>query len=244
MQFNGRRVLITGGGSGIGLALTRAMLAAGADVHITGRDQAKLDRVSAEHDRVTAHICDVVDDDAVRALRDRMNEIGGIDILINNAGVMAFFNILDGYPLAEQIKEIDIDAVGPIRMIEHFLPSMLDRDAMIINVSSGLAYVPYAPTPVYSAAKAFVHAYTRCLREQLRGTPVRVVELLPPVVDTPLAAGIDTPIPRMPPEKLAAALMRGLRRGKTEIAPGISAPLRWMGRLSPGLAFRLLNKGQ
>ena len=243
MQFTDKRVLITGGSSGIGLALTRALVADGAEVHVTGRDQAKLDRVAAEHNRISGHACDVVDDDAVRALRDTLIARGGVDVLINNAGVMAFFKILDRYPLAEQIKEIDIDAVGPIRMIEHFLPSMLDRESTIINVSSGLAYVPYAPTPVYSAAKAFVHAYTRCLREQLRGTSVRVVELLPPVVDTPLAAGIDTPFPRMPPEKLAAALIRGLRRGKTEIAPGISAPLRWMDRLSPGLAFRLLNKG-
>lgn len=244
MHITGKRVLITGGGSGIGLALTRAMVDAGADVHITGRDQAKLRRVAAEHARITAHACDVVDDDAVGRLRDTMVAGGGVDMLINNAGVMAFFKILDGYPLREQVKEIEIDAVGPIRMIEHFLPSMLDRKSTIINVSSGLAYVPFAPTPVYSAAKAFVHAYTRCLREQLRGTSVRVVELLPPVVDTPLAAGIDTPFPRMPPEKLAAALMRGLRRGKTEIAPGISGPLRWMGRVSPGLAFRLLNNGQ
>ena len=154
MQFTGKRVLITGGSSGIGLALTRALVAAGAEVHVTGRDQAKLDRVAAEHNRISGHACDVVDDDAVRALRDTLIARGGVDVLINNAGVMAFFKILDRYPLAEQIKEIDIDAVGPIRMIEHFLPSMLDRESTIINVSSGLAYVPYAPTPVYSAAKA------------------------------------------------------------------------------------------
>lgn len=127
-------------------------------------------------------------------------------------------------------------------MIHHFLPSMLKRDAMIINVSSGLAYVPFAQTPVYSAAKAFVHAYTQCLREQLRGTSVRVVELLPPVVDTPLAQGIDTPFARMAPEKLAAALMRGLSRGEVEIAPGISTTLKWMSRLLPGFAFRQMNK--
>lgn len=238
----GKRVLITGGGSGIGLALTRALVDAGADVHITGRDQARLSRVAAEHDRITAHACDVVDDHAVRRLRDTMVAGGGIDMLINNAGVMAFFRILDAYPLGEQIKEIDIDAIGPIRMIHHFLPSMVERESTIINVSSGLAYVPYARAPVYSAAKAFVHAYTLCLREQLRGTSVRVVELLPPVVDTPLAAGIETPFPRMPPEKLAAALMRGLRHGKTEIAPGISGPLGWMARVSPRLALWQLNK--
>lgn len=100
-----------------------------------------------------------------------MDAAGGADVLVHNAGVMAFFKIVDGYPLEEQIREIDIDTVAPIRMIQHFLPSMLERDATIINVSSGLAYVPFAEAPVYSAAKAFVHAYTQCLREEAMTCP-------------------------------------------------------------------------
>lgn len=184
----------------------------------------------------------MTDNDAVIALRDELVAAGGIDILINNAGIFKFFNVLDAPRLEEQIDEIDIDAVGPIRMIHHFLPSMLERESMIINVSSGLAYVPYAKTPVYSGAKAFIHSYTQCLREQLKDTSVRVVELLPPVVDTPLAEGIDSPFKRMPPETLAVALMKGLRSGNTEIAPGISTLLKWMGRLLPNFGFKQLNK--
>lgn len=242
MNFDRQHVLITGGGSGIGLAITEAMVKAGARVTITGRNLEKLEAVARDLPGISVRVCDVTDDDAVIALRDELVAEGGIDILINNAGVMEFFNVLDDHPLEKQIKEIDIDAVGPIRMIHHFLPLLLKREATIINVSSGLAYVPYAKAPVYSAAKVFVHFYTECLREQLRGTSVRVVELLPPVVDTPMAEGIDSPFARMPPEKLAAALMRGLRRGKTEIAPGISTPLKWMGRLLPRFAFQQLNK--
>lgn len=242
MNFKDRHVLVTGGGSGIGLAISQAMVAAGARVTITGRDAAKLEAVAREHRSINGHVCDVTDDAAVRSLHDELMAEGGIDVLVNNAGVMDFFNLLDGYPLESQRREIEIDAVGPMRMIHHFLPGMLNRETTIINVSSGLAYVPFARAPVYSAAKAFVHAYTQCLREQLRGTTVRVVELLPPVVDTPLAAGIATPFPRMPPEELAAALMLGLRRGRSEIAPGISTPLKWMSRLSPALAFHQMNK--
>ena len=242
MKVKNKNVLITGGASGIGLAITRAMVKAGARVTITGRNSQKLEAVANELPEVTGRVCDVTDDDAVIALRDELLAEGGIDILINNAGVFKFIDVLDAPPLEEQIDEIEIDAVGPIRMIHHFLPSMLKREAIIINVSSGLAYVPYAATPVYSAAKAFIHSYTQCLREQLKGTSVRVVELLPPVVDTPLAEGIDTPFKRMPPETLAAALMKGLRNGKTEIAPGISTLLKWMGRLLPGFGFMQLNK--
>lgn len=242
MQFENKRVLVTGGGSGIGLAITRAMVAAGAKVVITGRNPRKLEDVAKGQPAITGKVCDVTDDAAVQALRDELAADGGIDVLINNAGVIDLFSILKGHPLEAQIKEIEIDAIGPVRMVHHFLPSMLKRESIIINVSSSLAYVPYVDAPVYSAAKAFEHGYTRCLRVQLSSTSVRVVELLPPVVETPMASGFDSPMAPMPPEKLAAALMRGLRKGKTEITPGIAAPLKWIGRLAPGLAFKVLNK--
>lgn len=242
MDLKDKRVIVTGGGSGIGLALAQAFVKGGARVFITGRSAKTLKAAAAENPGLVPVVCDVTVDDQVIALKETVDAAGGADVLVNNAGVMAFFNILDGFPLDEQIKEIDIDAVGPIRMIQHFLPGLLQREATIINVSSGLAYVPFAAAPVYSAAKAFLHAYTQCLREQLKGTSVRVVELLPPVVDTPLAKGIDTPFAPMPPEKLAAALMQGLRRGNVEVSPGISTPLKWMGRLLPSMAFRQMNR--
>lgn len=242
MQFRDKHALVTGGGSGIGLAISKAFVKAGARVTITGRDARKLEAVAQAHPGISAEVCDVTDDVAIQGLHNMLAAEDGIDILVNNAGVMDFFSVLDDHPLALQVNEIDIDAIGPIRMIHHFLPSLLKREATIINVSSGLAYVPYAKAPVYSAAKAFLHAYTQSLREQLKGTSVRVVELLPPVVDTPLAAGVASPFPRMPPDVLADKLMKGLRRGNVEIAPGISTPLKWMGRLLPTVAFRQLNK--
>ncbi len=242
MNFEHKHVLITGGGSGIGLAITRAMVEAGARVTITGRNPKKLEAVARDLPAVTGMVCDVTDDAAIIALRDKLISECGIDILINNAGIFTIVNVLDPPPLEEQLKDIDIDAVGPIRMIHHFLPSMLERESMIINVSSGLAYVPFAATPVYSAAKAFIHFYTQCIREQLKGTSVKVVELLPPVVDTPLVAGIEAPLKPMPPEKLAAILMKGLRSGKTEITPGASVALKWMGRFLPRFTFKQLNK--
>ena len=242
MDFNHKHVLVTGGGSGIGLAISKAMAEAGARVTITGRDVRKLDAVTRDHPRIVGRVCDVTDDAAVIALRDELVAAGGIDILVNNAGVMDFFSVLEDHSLEQQIKEIDIDAVGPVRMIYHFLPSLLKRDATIINVSSGLAYLPYCKAPIYSAAKGFVHFYTQCLREQLKGTSVRVVELLPPVVDTPMGGGVKFPLPPMPPAKLVAALMQGLRRGKTEIAPGISILLKWMGRWVPRFGFSQLSK--
>ncbi len=242
MDIKDKRVVVTGGSSGIGLALAHAFAKAGANVFITGRRASSLDEAAAGHRGLVPVVCDVTVDDQVIALKQTVDAAGGADVLVNNAGVMEFFNILDGYPLEKQIQEIHIDAIGPLRMVHHFLPSMLQRNATIINVSSGIAYVPFAQAPVYSGAKAFLHAWTQCLRAQLRDTSVRVVELLPPVVDTPLAEGFGTAFPRMQPEKLAAALMRGLKRGDVEIAPGISTPLKWLSRLLPPVAFRQMNK--
>ncbi len=147
-----------------------------------------------------------------------------------------------GFALESQLHEIAIDAAGPVRVVHHFLPGMLTRPSVLVNVSSGLAYVPWAAAPVYSASKAFLHSYTQSLRAQLAGTSVRVVELLPPVVDTPMAAELDPSFSRMPPEKLVSAFLRDLSRGKNEIAPGQSTQMKRLSRFAPRLIFGQLNK--
>ncbi len=242
MKFTGKRIVITGGSSGIGLQMAQTFGELGADVVITGRTQASLDEAASGQTHITPFVCDVTNDEQVVALRDFMDEQGGTDILINNAGVMEFFDVTQGFPLEKQLAEIAIDAAGPVRLVHHFLPGMLKRPAVIVNVSSGLAYVPFAAAPVYCGSKAFVHSYTQCLRTQLAGTSVRVVELLPPVVDTPLAASLDASFSKMPPDKLVAALINGLERGHDEIAPGQSAQLKWLSRLAPKFIYGQLNR--
>lgn len=236
------RVLVTGGSSGIGRAIASALAAKGASVVITGRDAPRLAEVADAGERIDAVVCDVTDDEQIAALQQQMSASGGIDMLVNCAGVMHFFGVTSGYPLERQLQEIDIDVSGPVRMVDAFLPGLLQRPATIVNVSSGLAWVPYAAAPVYSGAKAFVHAWTVSLREQLKDTSVRVVELLPPVTDTPLAHGLNPSFKRMPPDDLVAAFLKGLEAGDDEIAPGQSRQLKWMSRLAPGFIFGQLNK--
>lgn len=243
MNPAGKRALVTGGSSGIGLALALALARAGAEVFITGRDAARLEAAAQAHPAITGVVCDVTDDAAVQRLLARMIAEGGVDLLVNNAGVMHFFRVADGYPLDAQAREVDIDVLGPMRMVHHFLPGMLKRPSALVNVSSGLAYAPYAAAPVYSGAKAFIHAWTRALRRQLRGSSVRVIELLPPVVDTPLADGLDPSFDRMPPERLAQRFIEGLMRGQPEITPGQSVVLKWLSHVAPGLVFWMLNRG-
>lgn len=238
----GSRVLVTGGSSGIGRALATALAAEGAQVVITGRDAQRLAEVADTSGDIDAVVCDVTDTDQITALHQQMSASGGIDMLVNCAGVMHFFDVTSGYALERQLQEIDIDVAGPVRMVDVFLPGLLQRPSTIVNVSSGLAWVPYAAAPVYSGAKAFVHAWTVSLREQLKDTSVRVVELLPPVTDTPLADGLNPSFKRMPPDELVAAFLKGLERGDDEIAPGQSTQLKWMSRLAPGFIFGRLNK--
>ncbi|MEM9816388.1 MAG: SDR family NAD(P)-dependent oxidoreductase [Cyanobacteria bacterium P01_D01_bin.6] len=242
MDLNGKRIVITGGGSGIGLAMARSLASEGAHVVITGRDQNKLAAAASHHANISSQVCDVTDEAAVVALRDAMDAAGGTDMLVNNAGVMHWFDVKQAFPLEKQLQEIDIDVSGPVRLVHHFLPGMLRRESVIVNVSSGLAYIPYAPAPVYSASKAFLHAYTQSLRAQLAGTPVRVIELLPPVVDTPLAGDLEPSFPRMSPENLVSAFIQGLKHNADEITPGQSAQLKLMRRLAPGFIFQQLNK--
>lgn len=210
---------------------------------MTGCRPGPLEAAAKMHPRIDGIECDVTDDAAVAELLVAVNERGGADLLVNNAGVMDFFDVKAGHPIARQAQEVDIDVVGPLRMVHHFLPGMLERGGCIVNVSSGLAYVPFAAAPVYSGAKAFIHAWTRSLRRQLRDSSVRIVELLPPVVDTPLAENLDSSFSRMPPEALARAFARGLERGREEITPGQSVLLKWLARFAPGLAFWMLNRG-
>ncbi|NJL54382.1 SDR family NAD(P)-dependent oxidoreductase [bacterium] len=243
MDLNGKRIVITGGSSGIGLAMARSLADEGSHVVITGRDQTKLAAAASQHPHISAQVCDVADEPAVVALRDAMDAAGGTDMLVNNAGIMHAFDVTQGFPLEKQLQEIDIDVSGPVRLVHHFLPGMLKRESVIVNVSSGLAYAPYAAAPVYSASKAFLHSYTQSLRSQLANTSVRVVELLPPVVDTPLAANLlDPSFPRISPQKLVAALIKGLKNNTDEITPGQSAQLKLMSRLAPGLLFQQMNK--
>lgn len=127
MDLNGKRIVITGGGSGIGLAMARSLAAEGTHVVITGRDQNKLAAAAANHSNISSQVCDVTDDAAVVALRNAMDTAGGTDVLVNNAGIMHKFKVTQGFPLEKQLQEIDIDVSGPVRLVHHFLPGMLQR---------------------------------------------------------------------------------------------------------------------
>lgn len=191
MQLRQKTILITGGSSGIGLELARQLIARGNTVIVTGRDAGRLAATQTALPAVHCVQSDVSDPRAIEALHATvLARFPALDVLVNNAGVMRNLDLRRPRDLADLTREIDINLSGPLRMVQQFLPHLRSRsEAAIVNVSSGLAFVPLAIAPIYSATKAAMHSFTQSLRAQLAGTSVAVIELAPPGVETPLYRG-------------------------------------------------------
>ncbi len=250
MKLSGRTILITGGSSGIGLALATQLTARGNTLIITGRDQARLDAARAALPAIHTLQSDVSDPAAIASLYAEVSaHFPALDVLINNAGIMRKILVQSaGDDLRDITREVEINLSGPIRMAQQFLPLLKAKpSAAIVNVSSGLAFVPMAIAPVYCAAKAAMHSYSRSLRFQLRDTNVRVIELAPPGTETPLFRGeFEKEVKAMnmkgmPVDELAKVAIVGIEKGRLEIRPGLSNVLKAMSRLAPDFMFKQLN---
>ena len=248
MKLAKRTVLITGGSSGIGLELAQQLLERDNVVIITGRDQDKLDATTRALPGVHTFRSDVSDPEAIAALHERViARFPALDTLINNAGIMRNLSLHQSRDLNDITREIEINLGGPIRMIQQFLPHLKTRPgALIVNVSSGLAFVPLPISPVYSATKAAIHSFTQSLRVQLAGTGVTAIELAPPGVETPLfraefeaemkgQKGMDVRV-------LVKQAIAGIEGGKSEIRPGLANVLKAMSRIAPGFMLGQLAK--
>jgi uncharacterized oxidoreductase len=248
MKLAKRTVLITGGSSGIGLELAKQLLERDNVVIITGRDQDKLDAATRALPCVHTFKSDVSDPEAIAALHDRViARFPALDTLINNAGIMRNLSLHQARDLNDITREIEINLGGPIRMVQQFLPHLKTRSgALIVNVSSGLAFVPFPISPIYSATKAAIHSFTQSLRVQLAGTGVTAVELAPPAVETPLfraefAAEMQGQ-KAMDVEVLVKQAIAGIERGKSEIRPGLANVLKAMSRIAPGFMLGQMAK--
>jgi uncharacterized oxidoreductase len=248
MKLEKRTVLITGGTSGIGLELAKQLLERGNTVIVTGRDHEKLDAAKRALPEVHIFKSDVSNPNAIAALHDRvLAQFPALDTLVNNAGIMRNLNLEQDRDLNDVTREIEINLSGPVRMVQQFLPHLLTRKgALIVNVSSGLAFIPFPASPVYCATKAAIHSFTQSLRVQLDGTSVTVIELAPPAVETPLLRGEFAE--EMKDQKgmhvkiLANRAISGIEAGKLEIRPGLSNVLKAMSRIAPQFMLKQMAK--
>jgi uncharacterized oxidoreductase len=189
MNTTNNTILITGGGTGIGRALAEAFHHLGNQIVVAGRSQDALDETLALNRGMQSVQLDVSNPKSIQSFAAGAAEkYPALNVLINNAGIMRPEKLLEqpqDVPDAE--RHVTTNLLGPIRLTAALLPLLRQQPrATIINVSSGLAFVPLAIAPTYCATKAAIHSYTQSLRYQLKDSTVEVIELIPPYVQTTL----------------------------------------------------------
>jgi len=208
MKRTGNTILMTGGGSGIGRALAQRFHDEGNVVIVAGRTLATLEETIDGRENMHALTLDVNDGASIEAFAQQaVSQFPAINILFNNAGIMHREDISSKADISIAEKTIITNVLGPIRLTNALIDHLVAQpDAAIVNTTSGLAFVPLASTPSYSASKAALHSWTICLREQLRGK-VEVIELAPPAVRTELTPGQSQRENYMPLDDYAAEVM-------------------------------------
>ena len=197
MKIGGNTVLITGGATGIGLALAEEFLKARSRVIICARTEEHLREAKRRFPALHTRLCDISEETGREALyRWAVANFRDLNVLVNNAGIQRMIDFRNGtedlfaHQKEDGEDEIEVNLKALIYLTALFTPHLMkQKEAAIINVSSGLAFHPMAAMPVYCATKAAVHTFSLVLRQQLEETPVRVFEFVPPMVDTNLDKG-------------------------------------------------------
>lgn len=233
MEMTGNTILVTGGGSGIGRALAEAIHHLGNKVIITGRRKEVLAEVVAANPGVTSKTLDIGNPDDIRQFAGWLvREHPDVNVILHSAGIMKHEDLSSAPDsLATAEETISTNLLGPIRLTAHLLPHLQTRpQATILTVSSGLAFVPLATTPTYSATKAAIHAYSMSLRHQLKDIGVDVIEIVPPYVRTGLMGDRQANDPAaMPLEDFVEEVIDILTKepGASEIVVERCKPLRY-----------------
>lgn len=238
MKLEGKTILITGGGSGMGLELARRLAEAN-HVVIAGRDEAKLERARERAAIRTLRLDVTSEDDARRAVDRVSSELGGLDLLVNNAGLFRGYALSAPSAASSSVADLEVNLGGSIRMTRVALPLLGSAsEGAVLFMSSGVALAAVPGFAVYAATKAAVHSLARSLRAELRSSGIRVFEVLPPVVDTDAARGLD--VPKVAPSLVVDAILAGLARDRDEIRVGQVKQLAVLARIAPRLADRLV----
>lgn len=248
MQLSGNTILITGGSSGIGYAMAEAFLKQGNTIAICARNQRRLDDAKQKQPSLRTYPCDVSRSQDREHLVARVSaDLPALNVLVNNAGIQRDVDFTCGPSqfLAGE-NEIRINLEAPIILSAMFMPLLAkNANPTLINVSSGLGFVPAARMPIYSASKAGMHAYSMAMRVQLAKIGVKVFEIVPPAVDTNLnpegrakrgnfKAGLG-------PEEFVAAVMTALEKDVFEIGYGMSAGFMTASRAELDRRFQEMN---
>jgi uncharacterized oxidoreductase len=245
MKLTDQTVLITGGASGIGLALAKRFAARGNTVIICGRDRAKLADAKSTIPRLITLRADVSDATEREKLVDTvLKDFPGLSVLVNNAGIQNQPGpMLTPQNWAAHAREIEINFAAPVHLSMLLLAHLAKQsNGAIINVTSGLAFVPIARMPVYCATKAALHSFTDSLRYQAKDTPVRIIEVAPPAVNTDLG-GKGLHDFGEPVETYADDVFVNLEAGKLEFGYKFSETARTADPATRHTIFARMNSG-
>lgn len=244
MRLTNNTILVTGGGSGIGLACAEKFLELGNRVIICGRNSRKLGLAARRHPGLATFCCDLTDPEQVAALVQTIeDEFSDLSVLVNNAGIQFNYRFDGGGDHVAKIdEEVNANFTAHLRLTDALLPLLLAKPhAAIVNVSSALSRVPKESAPVYCATKAGIHIFSKALRYQLEDTPVKVFEVVPALVDTPMTAGRGKG--KIPPAAVASEAIDGLGRDRYYIKIGKTKILFALHRWLPSLADKIIRKG-
>lgn len=229
MKISGNTILITGGATGIGYTLAEQFINAGNEVIICGRREDKLNEAKSKLPLIDTVICDVSDPVSRESLYNwAICKYPELNILINNAGIQRRINFKKGIDeLRNNENEIDINLSSTIQLSAWFIPDFLKKkEAAIINISSGLGFIPIASMPVYCATKAAIHSFSITLRHQLKDTSIKIFEIIPPVVDTELDRGARGPVNRgIDPKEVGVAALKAIENDEFECPIGMAQNL-------------------
>lgn len=247
MKITGNTILITGGATGIGFALAKAFVESGNEVIICGRRGHKLVEAKSQLPTIHTKVCDVAKKGHRLELFDwTTTHFTKLNVLVNNAGIQREVDFKEGVKGLDDESEIEINLAAPIHLSALFIPHLMKQpEAAIVNISSGLGFIPLAVVPVYSATKAGLHSFSISLRHQLRGTRIRVYEIIPPMVDTELDGGArdgrEQADRGIPPEAVAFAALKAIENDEFE-KPIARAQMLWHGaRSEPEKVFEMIN---
>ena len=239
MELANNKILITGGASGIGLGLTERFIKEGNTVIVCGRRESVLKEVADKFPSVITRICDLSIETERTALFEWVSENhSDLNVLVNNAGIQKWMTITDETFYQKAKEEIATNIEAPVHLTSLF--ANLKSLKTIINVTSGLAYVPFTKVPVYSATKAFFHSFTLSSRQLLKQKNIEVIEIIPPALNTDLGGkGLHDAHP--PVSEFIDAVFQQLAEKKTEITFGFATAMAKANPEEIQVAFNRLN---
>lgn len=249
MKLSNQTILISGGTSGIGLALAQS-LAKNNKIILLGRNLEKLQLQTKYVPNFIPYQADVSKLDTLAELLPWIKEnYPELSILINSAGIMTTYNLITDQPdIPKLTGDIQTNLIGTMNLTSLLLPHLLEQnEAMIVNVSSGLANLSSAAHPAYSASKAGVHMFTSALRDQLsiaQKSNLHVMELVPPLVsETNLEQkDLDNHFGDMKLADLVKVTLKGMETDKKRVNAGAAKIMRKLGQIAPDSASKAMSK--